>query len=75
MKLKMDRPFAIAMWDFSWLERRWPWAGYEDWDWILDPNAKGMAAACAADRWIGLCTSNFCGPRFVGMWREVAWLR
>lgn len=23
-------PRAIAMWDFSWLERRWPGAGYED---------------------------------------------
>lgn len=23
---------AITMWEFSWLERRWPGAGYEDWD-------------------------------------------
>lgn len=30
------RPRAIAMWDFSWLERRWPGAGYEDWDLALD---------------------------------------
>lgn len=30
------RPRAIAMWDFSWLERRWPGAGYEDWDKVLD---------------------------------------
>ncbi|MFS0772784.1 cellulase-like family protein [Sphingomonas sp. 1P08PE] len=29
---KRQRPLAIAMWDFSWLERRWPGAGYEDWD-------------------------------------------
>lgn len=29
-------PRAIAMWDFSWLERRWPGAGYEDWDKALD---------------------------------------
>lgn len=27
---------AIAMWDFSWLERRWPGAGFEDWDEALD---------------------------------------
>ncbi|ESQ75161.1 cellulase-like family protein [Asticcacaulis sp. AC402] len=27
---------AITMWDFSWLERRWPGAGYEDWDVALD---------------------------------------
>lgn len=24
------------MWDFSWLERRWPGAGYENWDLALD---------------------------------------
>ena len=29
-------PLAITMWDFSWLERRWPGAGYEDWDKVLD---------------------------------------
>lgn len=27
---------AIAMWDFSWLERRWAGAGFEDWDLVLD---------------------------------------
>jgi hypothetical protein len=27
---------AITMWDFSWIERRWPGAGYEDWDRALD---------------------------------------
>ena len=26
------RPRAITMWDFSWLERRWPGGGFEDWD-------------------------------------------
>lgn len=30
--IKKIRPRAIAMWDFSWLERRWPGAGYENWD-------------------------------------------
>jgi len=29
-------PRAITMWDFSWIERRWPGAGYEDWDRVLD---------------------------------------
>jgi hypothetical protein len=33
---EQKRPRAIAMWDFSWLERRWPGAGYEDWDQALD---------------------------------------
>jgi hypothetical protein len=32
----ISRPLAIAMWDFSWLERRWPGAGYECWDTALD---------------------------------------
>lgn len=31
----IKRPLAITMWDFSWLERRWPGAGYEDWDQVL----------------------------------------
>jgi hypothetical protein len=32
---KLDHPLAIAMWYFSWLERRWSGAGYEDWDMAL----------------------------------------
>jgi hypothetical protein len=32
VKASIERPLAITMWDFSWLERRWPGAGYEDWD-------------------------------------------
>ena len=34
--LARGRPLAITMWDFSWLERRWPGAGYEDWNVALD---------------------------------------
>ncbi|HUB19058.1 MAG TPA: cellulase-like family protein [Acidobacteriaceae bacterium] len=30
------RPRAITMWEFSWIERRWPGAGFEDWDRALD---------------------------------------
>jgi hypothetical protein len=29
------KAYAITMWDFSWLERQWPGAGYEDWDQAL----------------------------------------
>jgi hypothetical protein len=36
MESKIIKPRAITMWDFSWLERRWPGAGYEDWDKALD---------------------------------------
>lgn len=34
--MKLDHPLAITMWDFSWLERRWPGAGYENWSQALD---------------------------------------
>jgi hypothetical protein len=33
---ELARPHAITMWDFSWLERRWPGAGYESVDTALD---------------------------------------
>ena len=33
---RVTRPYAITMWEFSWIERRWPGAGYEDWDQALD---------------------------------------
>jgi hypothetical protein len=29
-------PRAISMWEFSWIERRWPGAGFENWDQALD---------------------------------------
>ena len=29
-------PLAISMWDFSWIERNWPGAGYENIDGALD---------------------------------------
>lgn len=34
--MRLDHPLAITMWDFSWLERRWPGAGYADWERALD---------------------------------------
>lgn len=37
---QFDEPLAITMWDFSWIERRWPGAGYEDWDRVLDELAE-----------------------------------
>src|SRR5664279_5422076 len=36
VKKKTITPRAITMWDFSWIERRWSGAGYEDWDKALD---------------------------------------
>lgn len=48
------------------------WPGL-DWDWIKDLTARGLRHAASTGRWVGLATSNFCGPQFVGMWRDVAW--
>ena len=36
LQMMAQAPRAIAMWDFSWLERRWSGAGFEDWDQTLD---------------------------------------
>ena len=45
LERNITRPLAITMWDFSWLERRWPGAGYEDWDVALDElRARGYDA-------------------------------
>src|SRR5580704_15832409 len=34
--LQPKHPRAITMWEFSWIERRWDGAGFEDWDRALD---------------------------------------
>jgi Sugar-binding cellulase-like len=49
-------------------------AGME-WDWLLDITEFAVAHAAASGRYAAICTSNFCGPQYVGMWREVAWHR
>ncbi|BDZ48162.1 hypothetical protein GCM10025867_04030 [Frondihabitans sucicola] len=48
------------------------WPGL-DWDWVLDLNARAVEYAASKGRWVGIATSNFCGPQFAGMWREVEW--
>lgn len=40
MKYLYKKPKAITMWDFSWLERRWPGAGFEDWDYVVSELVK-----------------------------------
>jgi hypothetical protein len=50
------------------------WPGL-DWDWVLDLNARAVEHVVTTGRWVGIATSNFCGPQFVGMWREVEWHR
>lgn len=36
MATTKKHPRAITMWEFSWIERRWSGAGFEDWDRALD---------------------------------------
>jgi len=42
---------------------------------VKEITAKGVVRAASTGRWAAICTSNFCGPQFVGMWRDVAWHR
>lgn len=44
-----------------------------DWDWVLSLNRLGVQEALKTGCWAGMATSNFCGPQFVGMWREKPW--
>lgn len=48
------------------------WPGLE-WDWIKEISVRGVEHAARTGRWVGMATSNFCGPQFVGMWRDVEW--
>lgn len=58
----------------------WGIVDYKDWpmlpwDWVKELCALGTLSASATGRWVALATSNFCGPQFAGMWRDVAWHR
>ena len=44
-----------------------------NWGWILELNRIGVETAAKTGCWVGIATSNFCGPQFVGMWREKRW--
>lgn len=54
----LHHPLAITMWDFSWLERRWPGAGYEDWDVALDELALRGYDAVRIDPYPHLIAAN-----------------
>jgi len=56
----------------------WAVVDYKDWpmlnwDWVKELCEIGVAEAALSGRWVALCTSNFCGPQFKGMWNDVAW--
>jgi len=44
-----------------------------DWAWIKDLCRVGVETASSSGRWLAIATSNFCGPQFRGMWRDVRW--
>lgn len=46
-----------------------------DWDWVKSLCALGVEKASATGCWSAIATSNFCGPQFVGMWRDIDWHR
>ncbi len=43
------------------------------WDIVKELCELGVTTAAATGQWIAMATSNFCGPQFRGMWRDVAW--
>src|SRR5690606_14641026 len=46
---------------------RLPWGG------VMELNAWAVERVVATGRWAAICTSNFAGPQFHGMWRDVEW--
>jgi hypothetical protein len=46
-----------------------------DWGYIKELCALGTLEAAGTGRWLAIATSNFCGPQFVGMWRDKDWHR
>ena len=44
-----------------------------EWNWVKDLCEMGVKEAAATGQWVGIATSNFCAPQFVGMWRDIEW--
>ena len=53
---------AITMWDFSWLERRWAGAGYEDWDRALSELSERGYDTVRIDAYPTWCPQAPTGP-------------
>ena len=56
----------------------WAVVDYKDWpmlnwNWVRDLCEIGVETAAATGQWLAIGTSNFTGPQFRGMWREVEW--
>lgn len=50
------------------------WPGL-DWGWVKELNEKAVVRAASTGRWAAIATSNFCGPQFVEMWRDIDYHR
>ena len=46
-----------------------------EWSWVKEICAFGTIEAAKQGRWKYIATSNFCGPQFTGMWRDIEWHR
>jgi hypothetical protein len=44
-----------------------------EWDWVKELCDLGTREAIKTGQWAAIATSNFCGPQFVGMWRDFNW--
>jgi hypothetical protein len=58
----------------------WGIVDYKDWpllkwNWVQELCVLGVTRAAASHRWLAIASSNFCGPQFVGMWRDRDWHR
>jgi hypothetical protein len=80
LKSKIDRLAAVSAKLSKPLVTTECWAivDYKDWpllkwDWVKDLCALGAQRAATSGQWLAIASSNFCGPQFVGMWRDKAW--
>jgi hypothetical protein len=58
----------------------WGVVNYKDWpllnwEWVKELCEYGVRQASATGQWAAMTTSSFCGPQFVGMWRDKDWHR
>jgi hypothetical protein len=56
----------------------WSLVDYKDWpllewEWLKELCELGVRTAASTGCWVAMATSNFCGPQFIGMWRDVGW--
>ena len=56
----------------------WGVVDYKDWPllnwgWVRELCELGVNEAAKTGAWSAMATSNFCGPQFTGMWRDIDW--